>query len=192
MNEITIFNYNGSDVSFQNGENIMINATEMAKPFGKTAKDWLRTNASSEFISSLSAVRQICPSQLVIVRKGNSSEFEQGTWMHEDVALEFARWLSPQFAIWCNDKVKELLKNGVTTVNDDDATILHAMQVLQKRVEEKQRALNLAQTKITFQDALLNEQVPKVAFANAIEASKSSCLIGELAKIITQNGYEIG
>lgn len=26
----------------------------------------------------------------------------QGTWMHEDVALEFARWLNPAFAIWCH------------------------------------------------------------------------------------------
>lgn len=56
-------------------------------------------------------------------------------------------------------------------------------------------ALRLAadqQEKIDEQNRLLAEQAPKVAFANAIEASKSSCLIGELAKIITQNGYEIG
>lgn len=56
-------------------------------------------------------------------------------------------------------------------------------------------ALRLAadqQEEIEQQKLLINEQAPKVAFANAIEASKSSCLIGELAKIITQNGYEIG
>lgn len=29
--------------------------------------------------------------------------------MHEDVALEFARWLDPIFAIWCNDRIKELI-----------------------------------------------------------------------------------
>lgn len=34
--------------------------------------------------------------------------------MHEDVALEFARWLSPMFAIWCNDRIKELLTKGHT------------------------------------------------------------------------------
>lgn len=33
---------------------------------------------------------------------------------------------------------------------------------------------------------------PKVLFTDAVIGSKSSCLIGELAKIITQNGYEIG
>lgn len=111
-----VFSYNGNPVTFQIGTATMVNATEMAKPFGKVAKDWLRTNQAQEFIKTLSSVRQICPTQLVIVQQGNSSMFEQGTWMHEDVALEFARWLSPQFAIWCNDRIKELLKHGVTAM----------------------------------------------------------------------------
>lgn len=38
----------------------------------------------------------------------------------------------------------------------------------------------------------IEEQRPKVAFCDAIVSSKSSCLIGELAKILTQNGYKIG
>lgn len=33
---------------------------------------------------------------------------------------------------------------------------------------------------------------PKVAFADAVETSTDSCLVGQLAKIIRQNGYEIG
>lgn len=56
-------------------------------------------------------------------------------------------------------------------------------------------ALRLAadqQEEIEEQKLKLEQQAPKVAFANAIEASKSSCLVGELAKIITQNGYAIG
>lgn len=38
----------------------------------------------------------------------------------------------------------------------------------------------------------LTEQQPKVLFADSILASKTSCLIGELAKILTQNGCKIG
>lgn len=38
-----IFQYNGSPISFQKGDSVTINATEMAKPFGKFTKDWLRT-----------------------------------------------------------------------------------------------------------------------------------------------------
>lgn len=42
------------------------------------------------------------------------------------------------------------------------------------------------------QAEVIEEQKPKVVFADAIVGSQSSCLIGELAKIITQNGYKIG
>lgn len=180
--EIKVFSYNGSSVSFFNGKNVMVNATEMAKSFGKTTKDWLRTNASLEFINSLSAVRQICPSQLVVVKKGNSNEFEQGTWMHEDVALEFARWLSPAFAIWCNDRIKELLTQGVTTINDDDVTILHAMQVLQKRVDEKQRALEFAQETITTQSEQLKLQAPKVKYVDDVLQSVNTYTSTQMSK----------
>lgn len=33
---------------------------------------------------------------------------------------------------------------------------------------------------------------PKVLFADSVEASENSCLVGELAKLISQNGYDIG
>lgn len=48
----------------------------------------------------------------VTVRGGNPRN--QGTWFHEDVAMEFARWLSPKFAIWTNDRIKELVTRGHT------------------------------------------------------------------------------
>lgn len=192
MNTPIVYDYKGSKISFANGKNVMVNATEMAKSFGKTTKDWLRTNASSEFINSLSAVRQICPSQLVVVKKGNSNEFEQGTWMHEDVALEFARWLSPAFAIWCNDRIKELLKYGMTAtqptldemVNNPDLVIRMATQLKQER-EEKARIE--AENK-----RIIEETAPAVTFTQAVSGSASSCLIGELATLIDQNGYPMG
>lgn len=56
-------------------------------------------------------------------------------------------------------------------------------------------ALRLAATqqeKLEAQRAELEAAAPKVAFANAMLASKNSCLVGELAKIISQNGYTIG
>ena len=182
MDELQVFSYKGSSISFFNGKNVMVNATEMARSFGKTAKDWLRTNASLEFISSLSAVRQICPSQLVIVKKGNSNEFEQGTWMHEDVALEFARWLSPAFAIWCNDRIKELLTKGVATVNNDDATILRAMQVLQKRVDKHQQMLEQAKERIVLQSEQLKRQAPKVKSYDEYISSDGTFSATQIAK----------
>lgn len=199
MSTITTYSYEGTPIAFERGAGVMINATQMAKRFGKTPKDWLRNQQSEEFISTLSAVRQICLSQLVQVRKGNSSNFEQGTWMHEDVAMEFARWLSPAFAIWTNDRIKELLRDGVTTTATDDQTIAKAMAILQSRLEEAKRETARlreseleAQAEAQFLRDRAEEDAPKVLFADAVTASKRSILVGELAKILKQNGHDTG
>lgn len=199
MSTITTYSYEGTPIAFERGAGVMINATQMAKRFGKTPKDWLRNQQSEEFISTLSAVRQICLSQLVQVRKGNSSNFEQGTWMHEDVAMEFARWLSPAFAIWTNDRIKELLRDGVTTAATDDQTIAKAMAILQSRLEEAKRetarlreSAEDAQAEAQYLRDRAEEDAPKVLFADAVTASKRSILVGELAKILKQNGHDTG
>lgn len=54
------------------------------------------------------------------------------------------------------------------------------------------RALLMADKKINKLQAQIEADRPKVLFADAVSASKSSCLIGELAKILKQNGINIG
>ena len=85
---LSTFRFQGNQITFKGGETVMVNATEMAKPFGKAPKDWLRLQQAQDFIASLSSVRQICPSQLIVVNKGNSASFDQGTWMHELIDFE--------------------------------------------------------------------------------------------------------
>lgn len=91
LNENQIFQYNGSPITFQKGDSVMVNATEMAKPFGKRCNDFLSTKQTKELISSLSAKTGIPATGLVTVNQGGNN---QGTWMHEDVALEFLSTLS--------------------------------------------------------------------------------------------------
>ena len=193
-NALAVFSYEGNAITFKSENGVMVNATEMAKPFGKLVKDWLANKSTREFLEELSAVRRIpltgsetsedAEGVLVRVVQGGTPSL-QGTWLHEDVALEFARWLNPKFAIWCNDRIKELLTQGVTTISDDDDVIRKAMEVLNRRLEDKERKLREAQERI-------DADRPKVLFANAIIGSQRSCLIGELAKILRQNGVEIG
>jgi len=45
---------------------------------------------------------------------------------------------------------------------------------------------------IEAQQKQLQSQAPKVLFADAVATSKTSILVGELAKLIKQNGYDIG
>nr|DAF14240.1 MAG TPA: KilAC domain protein [Caudoviricetes sp.] len=54
------------------------------------------------------------------------------------------------------------------------------------------RALLMADQKVHKLEAQIEADRPKVLFADAVSASKSSCLIGKLAKILKQNGIDIG
>lgn len=104
--KLVSYSYHNNPISFSVNGKVMVNATNMAKPFGKRPVAWLRFNQSKEYIETLSKVRNHTLTDLVQVIHGGKMPV---TWMHEDVALEFARWLSPEFAIWCNDRIKEIL-----------------------------------------------------------------------------------
>lgn len=54
------------------------------------------------------------------------------------------------------------------------------------------RALKIAETRINNLYTQIEQDKPKVLFANAVSASKTSILVGELAKLLKQNGVEIG
>lgn len=57
---------------------------------------------------------------------------------------------------------------------------------------EQQEVIENQQKQIEEKEAKIEADKPKVLFSEAVEASKKSILIRELAKIITQNGYQIG
>lgn len=141
----------------------MVNATEMAKPFGKFTKDWLSNKSTKEFLSTLSAVRTIPLTGLVEIKQGGSGE--QGTWMHEDVALEFARWLSPAFAIWCNDRIKELLLTGKASIpshSDTDGLI----DYLKHELEQCKAELEQCKAEMHYQRGRMDVE-KELAAANA-------------------------
>lgn len=161
-----IFQYNGSPISFQKGNSVMINATEMAKPFGKNAGHWMRNQSTQEFINELAALRNCKGSDLVQIENGI------GCWMHEDVAMEFARWLSPAFAIWCNDRIKELLTIGMTAtqptleqmIDNPDLVIHLATQLKQEREEKAKLEAQTEQQQATIK--IQTEEIKKSAPKN--------------------------
>lgn len=54
------------------------------------------------------------------------------------------------------------------------------------------RALDIAHAKLHSLELKVERDKPKVLFADAVATAKSSILIGDLAKLIRQNGHEIG
>lgn len=139
------FSYNGSKITFSKGKDVYVCATQMAKSFNKCPNDWLRTQAAHEYIQAVSDETNICVSELVITRKGGGAiQTTQGTWMHKDVAMEFARWLAPVFGLWCNRRIEELLLTGKAELSNykmpvptsdvvkDDSITADAMRVHDK------------------------------------------------------------
>ncbi|UNL42470.1 oxidoreductase [Ligilactobacillus agilis] len=54
------------------------------------------------------------------------------------------------------------------------------------------RALEIANVKVEQLEAKLDEVKPQVLFANAVSVSDTPILVGELAKILHQNGIDVG
>lgn len=179
MNTSVVYDYKGSQISFMSGENVMVNATQMAKPFEKRPIDWLQNQSSIEYLNELSKVRKSTLADLVQVTKGGNNS---GTWMHEDVAMEFARWLSPAFAIWCNDRIKELLKTGVTTVSNDDEAIAYAMQVLNRRLEQAKAEKAMLEQQNACLANEIKQTVPKVQYVDNVLQSVNTYTSTQMAK----------
>lgn len=84
---------------------------------------------------------------------------------------------------WEELEIKERTGGFVVPQTFSQALMLAAKQ--QEQIEQQKKA-------IEAKDKKISEDAPKVVFSDAVVGSKSSCLIGELAKILTQNGYKIG
>ena len=104
-----------------------------------------------------------------------------------DVILDSRKSEAKVFRKWITSEVlPSIRKTGGYSIQNLSRKEL-ALMVIQ--AEEENERLALENKK---QAEKIEEDAPKVVFADAIVGSQSNCLIGELAKIITQNGYKIG
>lgn len=88
-------------------------------------------------------------------------------------AKQFKRWVT-------SDVLPSLRKYGTYSM-DIPRTLPDALKAYANEIEAHN------QTK-----ALLEEQKPKVLFADAVSTSDTDILIGDLAKLLNQNGHNIG
>lgn len=94
------------------------------------------------------------------------------------------------FQDWvCGEVLPSIRKSGGYMVAKEQDTpediMARALKIADETLKRKEQRLKELESKV-------EADAPKVLFANAVVGSKSSCLIGELAKVITQNGYKIG
>lgn len=118
-----VFNYQDHPVTFKaaNGKTY-VNATNMAKCFGGNPAEWLRKAATIRFRHSLvEKGKSASLEEQVITNRGTSG----GTWIQEELAMEYARELSPDFSIWCNERITELVTCGTVSIIDRTSPTQH-------------------------------------------------------------------
>lgn len=133
-----------------------------------------KTNLSNSYVWSESGRRPLIISEPGLYRLVMRSRKPE--------AKEFQRWVT-------HEVLPQIRKTGgyiPTTAADDDMTILAKAVMIGQRTMEAQKQ------KITEQQTRIVELEPKARFADAVAASDGTCLVGELAKMLRQNGMDIG
>ena len=94
------------------------------------------------------------------------------------------------FQDWvCGEVLPSIRKTGAYSVRPKTPqTYLEALKSLVAAEEEKERL----QLEVKKRDEQIAEDAPRVLFSKAVETAKRSCLVAELAKILQQNGVNIG
>lgn len=110
MEQLEIRKYEGFDVSFLlAGRNVKVNATEMAKVFGKLTENFMELKSTKAFIQA--ANLPLFRGRLgledgddLVENRGRA-----GLWMHRVLALKFAAWLDAKFEVWVYITIDELM-----------------------------------------------------------------------------------
>lgn len=92
--------------------NMMINATEMAKPYGKKVNDFMSNASTIKFIECIIQNNKYLNINVASKKDIIYSVQKKGTWMHRMLAFEFASWLSYDFKLWIMATAEKLLLKG--------------------------------------------------------------------------------
>lgn len=114
------FEYQGQPVQFTTAG--WINATEIAKRFGKRPVDWLKqaeTRAYVEVLADALGKSKVTQDHFGLVETSRGGK-APGTWLHPKLAVAFARWLDLKFAVWCDLHIDALLRGEVSAQQQFD------------------------------------------------------------------------
>lgn len=153
----------------------------------KDVAEWIEHSNVSTMLSNIE-VEEKELIQIGTLNNAYSAWFLTEDGLYE-VLMQSRKPIAKQFKKEVKKILKEIRKTGgyIHTTNDmsDDEIMARALQVAQKTIEKKSR-------EIEEKDKVIQLQQPKVLFADAVSASSNSILVGELAKLIKQNGVDIG
>lgn len=163
-------------LGYKNGRDALVKHCKSDGVAKRDIIDKLNRNQSYSFVNERNLYALIMHSKLE-----NAEKFQD--WVYEEVLPSIRKHGAYMSA--------DVIERALT---DPDFLIKLATELKeekQKRIEAELKNKEL-QFENDLQEHIINEQRPKVIFADAVTASEKSILVAELAKILTQNGFKIG
>ena len=174
---------NQIEIITTNGE-LVVSSKQVAESFGKEHSKVVR---SIEGIAKSGDTKNMFHKAFK-VNKQNGQEYKEYLMNRDGFSLLVMGFTGKEALEWkikyiqaFNEMEKKLSRPQLTPVEQMAQGLLAAQQLL----DEKKKQVELL-------EATIESQKPKVLFADAVSASKTSILIGDLAKLIRQNGVEVG
>lgn len=164
-------------LSTQNGEPVA-SSRDVAKRFGKEHKDVLR------------AIKSITAQNCAVTQMFYQSEYTAGTGKKYPMYLMNRDGFSLLAMGFTGKEAVQWKLKYIEAFNQMEKQLAQRPQL--SRAELMAQALIAAHDELEHKDAQIAELTPKGIFADAVSASKKSILVGELAKLLCQNGVQIG
>lgn len=167
------------------------NATAAAEKFGKRPVNWLELSSTDSYMSAMSNQLKVGKSDLLDVKKGRSG----GTWLHPKLAVAFARWLSDEFAVWCDLQIDKIIHGERESI--DWGMMRHASKSSNKVTNEILQMVRNEQGKETKHFHYANEaRLVNFALTGKFEPIDRDALTAEdldlLASLENRNSVLIG
>lgn len=140
MNSLQNFDYNGQLI--QRRADGFVNLTQMCQANNARLDNWLRLKGTKSYLATLS---NSLTSEVVHTEEGVNG----GTWGHPSVAINLARWLSDDFAVWCDAHIFNLMSTGKTSLDIDPIEEMK-LKIELARLENQKVQADLALTNLRY------------------------------------------
>jgi hypothetical protein len=106
----------GNGITIDSREDGYIDVTNLCKAGGKEFKDWNRLDRTRTFLQVLKSTVGIPTVELIQYITGGNGE--RHTWVHPQVAINIAQWISPEFDVKVSGWIYEVMLTGKVDIKN--------------------------------------------------------------------------
>ncbi len=128
-------------IIFSRNEDNYINATQLCQAGNKQFNEWFQLNTTEQLINEVANESDISTLQLVIKMENDN----QSSWIHPDLAVNLAQWISLKFYLQVSKWIRSLFTNIKNISEDHDKEIKlknQKIQLLEDSFIKKQKRKN--------------------------------------------------